>query len=125
MHDPMKLHATLQNPFAPTLNSQQTFFSPAKKSSDPKGVLDEAPRLEKIEDSPNKLMEALSMRDPSDAATERSRSFNAFFGLFFASGGLYFGYAVTMLGPLGEKWLKFNFGITENAPMLLGFANLA
>ena len=71
------------------------------------------------------LPRAMSMRDPSDAATERSKAFNAFFGLFFASAGLFFGYSLTILGPLGEKWLKFNFGITDDAAMFLGFANLA
>ena len=84
-----------------------------------------APSLGDIDDPPTKYGKALSMRDPSDAATERSQGFNIFFGLFFASGGLYFGYAVAMLGPLGEKWLKFNFGITDEAAMFLGFANLA
>jgi hypothetical protein len=100
-------------------------LSPAKKKSDAKEVLDVAPSPEKIEDSPNKLQNALSMRDPSDAATERSRAFNAFFGLFFATGGLFFGYAAAMLGPLGEKWLKFNFGITDEAALFFGMANLA
>jgi hypothetical protein len=64
------------------------------------------------------------MRDPSDSATERSRAFNDFVGLFFASGSLYFGYGLAVLGPLGEKWLKFNFGITDDAALFLGMANL-
>jgi hypothetical protein len=55
----------------------------------------------------------------------RSKAFNAFFGLFFASGGLYFGYAIGILGPLGEKWLKFNYGITDQASVFLGLANLS
>jgi MFS family permease len=64
------------------------------------------------------------MRDPSDSATERSKAFNIFYGLFFASGGLYSGYGIGILGPLGEKWLKFNFGITDNTALLFGMANL-
>ena len=65
-----------------------------------------------------------SMGDPLDSATERSKAFNILFGLFFASGGLYFGYAVGILGSLGERWLRFNFGITDDAAMFLGLANL-
>ena len=64
------------------------------------------------------------MRDPSDAARERSRAFNIFFGLFFASGGLYFGYGLAMLGPLGEKWIRLNFGRTDDSGVFLGMANL-
>jgi hypothetical protein len=126
MHEPIKLHAAPQNPFALGEESGPSMMlSPTKKESASKGVLDEAPSPNKIVDPPSNLRKALSMRDPSDAATERSKAFNAFFGIFFASGGLYFGYGASMLGPLGEKWLKFNFGITEDAVMFLGFTNLA
>ena len=100
-------------------------FSSAKKRSDPRGVPDNAPSLVNIADPPAGPTRAMSMRDPSDAATERSKGFIAFFGLFFASGGLFFGYSLAILGPLGEKWLKFNFGITDDAAMFLGLANLA
>jgi hypothetical protein len=64
------------------------------------------------------------MRDPSDSAVERSKIFNIFFGLFFAFGALYVGYALSVLGPLGEKWLRFRFGITEDSALFLGLANL-
>ena len=59
-----------------------------------------------------------------DSATERSKALNVPYGLFFSSGGLYVGYALGILGPLGEKWLKFNFGITDDAALFYGMANL-
>jgi hypothetical protein len=64
------------------------------------------------------------MRDPSDAAIERSKAFNIFYGLFFASGGLYYWYGLFVLGPLGQKWLRFKYGITVDAAAVLGVANL-
>ena len=120
-----RLDVTGQDQFATTAKSNLSLLSPAKKPSDSRGVLNKAPSLGDIADPPAGPTRAMSMRDPSDAATERSKGFNAFFGLFFASGGLFFGYSLAILGPLGEKWLKFNFGITDDAAMFLGLANLA
>jgi hypothetical protein len=95
------------------------------KSSDSRGVLSEATTVTSPDDLPSKGSEYSSMRDPSDAATQRSKAFNSFYGLFFASGGLYLGYAAGILSPLGQKWLRFNFGIEDDAAFFFGIANLA
>jgi hypothetical protein len=123
-HEPMKLNANPQSPFAPMLNSQQTMVSPAKKNSDPKGVPIKAPSIPEIDKANPGPERALSMRDPSDSVAARSKAFNAFFGLFFAFGGLHFGYFLSILSPLGEKWLKFNFGIIALGAVFLGMPNL-
>lgn len=83
----------------------------------------EATTVDYVNESPSALKMSASMRDPSDLERERSRCFNAFFGLFFASVGLYFGYGLALLAPLGEKWLKYYFGVTEHAALFLGMAN--
>jgi hypothetical protein len=113
-----------ETPSDSTLDPHQSLLSPAKKKSNPRAVPIDPPSLADIDDPPSKVQKGTGMRDPSDSATERSKAFNTFFGLFFASGGLYFGYGASILAPLGEKWLKFNFGITDEAPLFLGLANL-
>jgi hypothetical protein len=121
---PIQLDATSNSTFGHELVSQPTPTSLTNLNLKSRGVPDEATSLEDVEESPTNLNKALSMRDPSDLAQERSKAFNAFFGLFFASGGLYVGYAITVLGPLGEKWLKFNFGIKDDAAMFFVMANV-
>jgi hypothetical protein len=118
VHEAMMPHATPQTRFAPTVDSQLSLASWAEKKQNPKVDVKD------FDDPRSKYQKAQSMRDPSDSATERSKAFNTFYGLFFASGGLYVGYALAILNPLGDKWLKFNFGITDDAAVLLGMANL-
>jgi hypothetical protein len=122
LHSPTKTLATEQTEYVPRVHSKEN-IDPRKKKSNSKGVLDNASSLRRIDAIPHDRENEV-MRDPSDWAMERSKNFNIFFGLFFASGGLYYGYAVAVLGPLGEKWLKFNFGITDKAAVFLGMANL-
>lgn len=97
---------------------------PTKQTSDPRGLPIEPTPLANFVALPPKAQKSVSIKIPSDPATERSRAFDAFFGIFFASGGLYVGYGLGILGPLGEKWLKFRFGMTDDASMFFGIANL-
>jgi hypothetical protein len=122
---PMHLHDPRSNPLAPTGESQQPIMgSPKKLGFRPRRVPDQVPNLDKIDDKLPKHEKALSIPDPLDEATERSTAFNAFFGIFFASGGLYSGYGLGILGPLGEKWLTFNYGITDEVALFYGMANV-
>lgn len=126
MHDRFKKANGDDSPLSPTFEvdfGQNGDQSPARKTSDAKEFPIDAPNSLSDEDAgPPKI--ALSMRDPSDSAEERSKGYNVFFGLSFASGGFYFGYSLAMLSPLGEKWLKYNFDIIENSALYLGMANL-
>jgi hypothetical protein len=127
MHDRLKRANGEESPLSPQVHPQYGLNgdnSPARKTSDAKEIPENATSLSDEDDPSPKNANALSMRDPSDSANERSKAFNIFFGLSFASGGFYFGYSLAMLSPLGEKWLKFNFDIIDNAATFLGIANL-
>jgi hypothetical protein len=127
MHDRFKRANGDDSPRSPTFEVEfgvKGDQSPARKTSDVKDFPEVSNSLSD-EDAPSpKNPIAMSMRDPSDSAKERSKAFNIFFGLSFASGGFYFGYSLAMLSPLGEKWLKYNFDIIENSGFYLGMANL-
>jgi hypothetical protein len=127
MHERLKRGNGEESPLSPQVHPQYGLKgdnSPARKTSDAKEIPNVGTSLSD-EDAPSpKNPNALSMRDPSDSAKERSKAFNVFFGLSFASGGFYFGYSLAMLSPLGEKWLKYNFDIIDNAATFLGMANL-
>ena len=71
-----------------------------------------------------RLKRAQSIKDPSDQLTERSKIYNFFFGLFFAASSFGFGYQYAVMGPLGEKFMRFHFGVIENAALYLGLTNL-
>ena len=71
-----------------------------------------------------RLKRAQSIKDPADQLTERSKKFNFFFGLFFAAGAFGFGYHISVMNPLGEKFIKFHFGIIDNLSLYFGLTNL-
>ena len=117
-----------ESPIAPTMStrldgtalSPKTTTSPHQKSRNAitttsLSILCKSPGLKKSH----------SIKDPSISLTERSKIYNSLFGFFFATRAFGLGYHWSVMGPLGEKYIRLHFGIIDDASLYFGFTNLA
>ena len=57
--------------------------------------------------------EEKSLVNPSSSLTQRNKAYNICLGLLFSSGGIYFGFFMSIFNPLGYKLLKFDLHIED------------
>jgi hypothetical protein len=65
-----------------------------------------------------------TIKYPAEPPKERSKLFNMMYAIFYGSNSIADGYAITMLSPLGEKWIRFHFNQTEYLSFFYGLTNL-
>jgi hypothetical protein len=72
----------------------------------------------------NSIERQITMKGPTEPAKERSKLFNVMYAVFYGSNTIADGYAISMLSPLGEKWITLHFKLIDGISFFYGLTNL-